>query len=58
MTSSDKTALPTVGCLACFSAHSTKPAWLGKLPDDDPWTHQAAAPAAKTALIEDTITED
>jgi hypothetical protein len=58
MTSSGTTALPTLGSRACFSAHSTKPAWLGKLPDDDPWTHQAAAPAATPAPIEGTMTED
>jgi hypothetical protein len=57
MTSSGTMALPTVGCRACFSAHSTKPAWLGKLPDDDPWTHRAAEPAAYAPLIEDTMSE-
>jgi hypothetical protein len=56
-TSSGTTALPTVGRRACFSAHSTKPAWLGKLPDNDPWTHRAAGPAAPAAPIEDTMPE-
>ncbi len=57
MTSSGRTAHPTVGRRACFSAHSTTPAWLGKLPDDDPWTHQTAGPAVHAAPIEDTIPE-
>jgi hypothetical protein len=53
MTSSGSTALPAPGSQACFSIHSTGPRWLGTLPDEDPWTHKAAAPPAPAGPIED-----
>ncbi len=56
MTSSGTTALPAVGEAACFSVHSTKPEWLGTLPNEDPWSHCAATPPAPAAPIEDTTT--
>jgi hypothetical protein len=58
MTSSGTTALPAVGHDACFSAHSTKPQWLGTLPDDDPWTHVTSAPPALPTPLEDVLTPE
>lgn len=58
MTSSATTALPPVGCDACFSVHSTRSRWLGTLPEDDPWTHVAAAPVPLPAPLEDVITTE
>ena len=54
MTSSGTTGLPARGHTACFSVHSTSPAWLGTLPDEDPWTHRAAVPPTPAEPIEDT----
>jgi hypothetical protein len=54
MTSSGTSALPAVTEGACFSVHSTSPAWLGTLPDEDPWTHRAAVPPVPAVSIEDT----
>lgn len=42
MTSSGKAALPAVGTEACFSVFSTARRWLGRLPEETPWTHQGA----------------
>jgi hypothetical protein len=53
MTSSGITSFPAVGERACFSIHSTRPEWLGTLPDDDPWTHRPATPPALAEPIED-----
>ncbi len=53
MSSSNTTGLPGMGNAACFSIHSTKPGWLGQLPDDVPWTHQTAVPAAPAEAIDD-----
>jgi hypothetical protein len=53
MTSSGTTAFPAVGSSACFSVHSTRPEWLGTLPDEDPWTHRPAASPAPAEPIED-----
>ncbi len=53
MTRSDTTGLPAVGSEACFSVLSTAPGYLARLPDTDPWTHQAAAIVAPAGPIED-----
>jgi hypothetical protein len=58
MTSSGTTAFPAVGERACFSVHSTRPEWLGTLPDDDPWTHSAATPPSPAEPIEDATTSE
>jgi hypothetical protein len=58
MTSSGTTGRPAVGSRACFSVHSTRPEWLGTLPDDDPWTHRPAAPPAPAEPIEDAATSE
>jgi hypothetical protein len=55
MTSSGSTALPTVGREACFSVHKTSAGWFARLPQDAPWTHQAAAPRASMTAIEDEV---
>lgn len=52
MTGSGKTALPTMGSVACFSIHTTAERWPAKLPHDDPWTHQPEEPPASLAPIE------
>jgi hypothetical protein len=58
MTSTATTPLPAVGVDACFSTHSTRPKWLGRLPDGDPWTHVAPAPAAAPAPLDKALTPE
>jgi len=58
MTGSGKTALPAVGDEACFSVHSTQPAWQAILPRTDPWTHQPPGAAPGPAPIEDENSGD
>ncbi|WP_020473473.1 hypothetical protein [Zavarzinella formosa] len=58
MTSTAAASLPTVGRNVCFSVHSTKPEWLGKLPSEDPWTHKASSLPPLPQPIEESATED
>ncbi|MDY3562693.1 hypothetical protein R5W23_004171 [Gemmata sp. JC673] len=51
-TSTATNPLPSVGATVCFSVHSTRPRWLGQLPDADPWTHVPPIPAAPPAPLE------
>lgn len=53
MTSSGGTALPSLGDLTCFSIHTTKGEWSGKLPVEDPWTHRAAGEPLTFEPIDD-----
>ena len=52
-TSSAAARLPRAGDVACFSVHSTQPAWLATLPHEEPWTHRAAVPVPPPNPIED-----
>ena len=58
MTSTAAAPLPVVGAGACFSVHSTEPKWPGQLPDNDPWTHVAATPAAAPAPLDGALTPE
>lgn len=58
LTTSAAAPLPAVGEDACFSAHTTRPRWLGQLPDADPWTHVSAAPAAPPVPLDDALTPE